>query len=804
MLKSLFSSWRTSRPLLLIAGVIATGMAVTVWTWHSLHVNEQEAARIRFEQNVSDTLRSLNEAMSHYERLLHAGSSLFASSGDVSRQQWHAFVESLRLEDLYPGAKGFGYAPLVQASDLPAHTAAIRAEGFPHYAVTSLGHQSALTPVLYLEPFIGQNLKAFGFDMYSEAVRREAMNKARDTGLPVLSGKVTLVQEDQNSQAGALMFQPVYRPGVEHFTQAQRRAALQGFVYLPFRMNELIMTVLDERVMDIALEIYDGETTAPNARLFEHLTAVLQKATDYTPVFVEQRTLQVGSHLWTLRLTALPAFETASSSSHPSNTLIAGTALTLLSSLFLASLFTTRTRAEALAASMSSAFRESEARIRSIVEGAAEGILVTDNTPELNVLSLNPATEHILRLSSATAIGQPLLRLLKPQDSLSVEARLAEIRSGSKKVVRFDIQSLNAHGRPIPLSVSITTTQQDEALRLIVMISDLTELHQAQRSALEASTLSETIFIHAPFCILATDPHGTITSLNPAGEQLLGYSRHELIGQQNATVFHDEAELNERAAQLSEKLGRPVSGNEALFVLARQNIVEEREWTYMRKDGSRIAVNLAINALREADGKVNGYIGIAYDITERKRNEDNIRHLALHDPLTGLPNRNLMIDRMAMSIERAKRNNDMIGVMVLDLDGFKDINDTLGHDVGDKVLKHIAQRLKQSVRQSDTVIRTGGDEFVILLGELRQVEDTANVANKVLKSVDTDLIIDSHRLKLSTSIGIALYPKHGRDLDTLIKSADMAMYEVKKRGKNSYQLALTASRPAAALQDRLL
>ena len=176
------------------------------------------------------------------------------------------------------------------------------------------------------------------------------------------------------------------------------------------------------------------------------------------------------------------------------------------------------------------------------------------------------------------------------------------------------------------------------------------------------------------------------------------------------------------------------------------------------------------------------------DITERKQMEATIRQLAYHDTLTGLPNRSLFNDRIKMALAQARRNKQKLAVLMLDLDKFKLVNDTLGHDVGDQLLKAVASRLNSLLRESDTIGRMGGDEFMILLSDINSQEDAIRVADKILQSFKLPFEFDRHKLHVTTSIGISVYPKNGKKASTLLKNADKAMYNSKASGRNNWQL----------------
>ena len=176
------------------------------------------------------------------------------------------------------------------------------------------------------------------------------------------------------------------------------------------------------------------------------------------------------------------------------------------------------------------------------------------------------------------------------------------------------------------------------------------------------------------------------------------------------------------------------------------------------------------------------------DITERKKYEEKIQQMAFHDSLTGLPNRKLFSDRLGIVLAQAKRNKKKVGIVMLDLDNFKDVNDTLGHDVGDTLLKAVAERLSVILRKSDTVARFGGDEFVLIFPDMEIIEEAIQVVQKIIDRFHKPFLIDTHQLVVTTSIGIAVYPNDGMDEEILMKNADIAMYQAKQAGRARYQL----------------
>ena len=277
--------------------------------------------------------------------------------------------------------------------------------------------------------------------------------------------------------------------------------------------------------------------------------------------------------------------------------------------------------------------------------------------------------------------------------------------------------------------------------------------------------------------VICTDINGNIDYLNHAAEKMTGWSRSEANGQPVEMVF------NIISATTREPACNPVDA----VLLTNKPSGIAADTMLVRRDGVEISIEDSTSPIHNWDGELTGVVIVFHDVSFSKAMATKMAHLAQHDFLTNLPNRVLLNDRIAQAITLANRHHTQFALLFLDLDNFKHINDSLGHATGDKLLQSVTQRLKDCVRESDTVSRQGGDEFVILLAENKNSNDAAVSAQKILDELKAAHHVGKHQLHISTSIGISVYPADGLDAETLLKNADTAMYFAKDKGRNNYQ-----------------
>lgn len=311
----------------------------------------------------------------------------------------------------------------------------------------------------------------------------------------------------------------------------------------------------------------------------------------------------------------------------------------------------------------------------------------------------------------------------------------------------------------------------DSAGKLISIIGtahDVTERRQMEeeraRMAMIVESSNDAIFS------IALD--GVITSWNRGAENIFCYSAGEIIGRQIYIIIPPD-----RYEERSRLLETILNGGQ----------VKDFETTRIKKDGSQIQVSITTSPILDAEGKISGNSVIARDVTERKKLEEIIKYQAYHDTLTGLPNRQLFMDFLSLELAQARRNENKLALMFLDLNGFKLVNDTFGHNGGDHLLQEVAQRLRDCIRESDTVARLGGDEFTVMMPDLTQTDDVGIVLKKILNVFETPFMLADVAVDTTTSIGVCMFPDDGDNSEELMKKADIAMYDAKGSGRNSYQ-----------------
>jgi diguanylate cyclase (GGDEF)-like protein/PAS domain S-box-containing protein len=407
--------------------------------------------------------------------------------------------------------------------------------------------------------------------------------------------------------------------------------------------------------------------------------------------------------------------------------------------------------------------KESELKYRVLTDSSLTGIFIHQNNKYVYV---NEQFARMHGYHPQELIGKNCMMLMHPEDKQKVRQHLKEVMLRECDSYRGEIRSLKKHGGTIWCQMIVTNIEYRKKPALMGNVIDLTERKNMETDlSLKAKMLDE-----ATDSILVHDEDRNIIYVNDVATKLCGYSMAEMMNMKMEKLIVPEQRW--------------------IFTSQLPDLFEQGRLTIqvdiINKDGYILTTEMHSRVIELKDKKM--VINIAHDITARQKAEEELLAMATHDLLTGLPNRGLLNDRMNMALASAERNKNEMAVMMLDLDRFKNVNDKLGHDVGDSLLKETAERLAGLLRRSDTIARLGGDEFFVLLPEIKSVDDASVIATKVVHAFRRPFVIGHHSIGITASVGVAVYPYDGTNSDTLTRNADKAMYAAKDKGKNTYEL----------------
>ena len=485
--------WRNSAalPLLLAALVFLATLIATYAFARSVERTARAELQATFNYRARDLSAAIVQRMAVYEEMLQATRGYLRGAVDVSRPAFGDYYGVLNLDRRFPGIEALGIATILDPAKLDAHVAALHAEGYPQYALKPGGVRATVTAITHIQPFGGRNLRAFGYDMFSEPVRRRAMEAARDGGGAAVTGKVVLVQEDGVAQqSGVLMYVPVYRAGAARATVAERRAAIVGWVYAPFRMDDLMRGVGGEHAGDLEVEIFDGLAPTADALLYRSAGA---RTGGTAPLFSSQSALDTAGRQWTLRIRSAPAFEAALARRPALAIAATGIGLGLLLALVVWLLATERRRALQLAGRMTLELRASRdridaerERIRLILQNAHDAFIGIG--PDGRITDWNVEACMLLGWHEDEALGREAWELLAaPVERDERRACMAQFaRSGACALLSgpTEIELPTRDGAAVPVELAITPLATAHGYGIAAFVRDIRprrELEQRER-----------------------------------------------------------------------------------------------------------------------------------------------------------------------------------------------------------------------------------------------------------------------------------------------------------------------------------
>ena len=618
---------RTVADYLIPLAILIAGGLLTWLTCSRMAILVEAERQVTFHA-ACDRLTSELERRFHVPVYgLRGAQGAILAGGARDAAEFRAYVAARDLDRAFPGILGFGFIRRCQRLDLDALVAEERADQGPAFTVRTSGTAADLYIITRIEP-LSRNRPAWGFDVGSESERRNAVERAVATGSPTITGIITLVQDGERTP-GFLILLPVYTPGLPLDSPEQRTAALHGLVYAPLIARDLLHGIESLSGGVVTCRVTDGPAaTAPTIYHTSTPAAIDPAHTSVREASIHGRDL--GMHLM-----GTPALYATSAPAGIRAIAVAGALLSLCMALCVHLLLVGQRRALGLAERMTTALSLAKERAEDLARESATFQAAIDRH---TIVSITDAQGRITAANDAfCAISGYERHELVGQDHQIVKSGVHERefwrRAWDELVAgrpwRADVCNRAKDGSLYWVDSLIVPFLDSDGRpeRFISIRTDISARKHSEAGQHAAIVLREAILTATHHAVIAVRIDGIISHFNPAAERMLGYGAHEMIGLHTPALFHDPAEMSARAAVLSAELGRTVElGLDVFVVLPRERGgADEREWTYVRKDGSRFPVLLSVTAIRDAEGVLQGYLGVALDISERRRQDERLR-----------------------------------------------------------------------------------------------------------------------------------------------------------------------------------
>lgn len=706
---------------------------------------------------------------------------LYNASSQVERDEFNIFARNLLQR--HPEIQALEWLPRVPFNELARFEAQLQAEGYVDFKVkenrgaepmASVTQRSEYFPILFVEP-MEPNIKIFGLDSYSNPLSREAKETARKQFKTTASQGIKLAQSD-NAVKGVLVSSPVFRRNQE--ASAENLIGFVSAVILPARLVELAVKEFNMQMMELSL--MDLSAPAGHSELLSRVKHPVATRNYQLKPWVHS--FRFADREWQLTVIPDPDYMVAYGSTLPWIALICGLFFSSLLSCFLLIISGRNAQVEALVDHRTTelaranleldaserAARASELTLRTLVDSQPEGVLLLSNHgmfQQVNRAGLDML--EVLQFEDLQAVPMQAFALSKYQHHL--EELIQRVFAGESGKLEYEIEGRKSTHRWLELHAVPLRNVEGNITALLGLMRDITQRKQSE----EHLKLATRVFNGAHEGIFITDAQGTIIDVNPTFCEITGYQRLEAIGK-NPNILQS----GKQSRKFYQEMWRS---------LQESKYWQGEIWN-RKKNGDLFAELLTISVLCDVDGQASYYVGMFSDITQSKQQQQMLELMAHFDPLTKLPNRLLFADRLAQAIAHTKREKCLLAICFLDLDGFKPINDQYGHETGDRILIAVADRIKNSIREEDSVSRHGGDEFTLLLGDLESVEQCEFTIQRIHSTITEPYLIDGQWLNIGVSSGITLFPLDNTDPDTLLRHADHAMYQAKVAGKNRHCL----------------
>ncbi|WP_245983048.1 bifunctional diguanylate cyclase/phosphodiesterase [Trinickia fusca] len=795
-------------------------------------------ASLRFDNDSRSVEQQIATRVRLYSDVLVTMRALFAEDSAVERDEFREFVKGLDLPNRYPGFQALSYGAYVRNADLPAFVAKqnrdpmLRAAGV-RFVIRPPGPRPDYNVVTYVEP-LQENLVSLGIDMSADLQRRHALEVSGASGQAISSGR-TLFANRGAQYVGIAMRLPVYRHGMPTGTTEERQRAYVGSVGAGIRIKDMMSGLLGaETLRVIKFRIYDAGnmrtpaiSPSPSTLLFDSIegppiagstaaktsgSAVVNAADDiqrHASVKPLQRvaTQLFAGRRWTIVFTAYPDDLVGSQGYLPDVALGTGLIISALLSGLTYALSSSRARAVKLADAITFDLRSSEMaraeaqRIAHLGDWRAD---LNANTTHLSGemarligwrRSVSPSVKvlvHTIDAADRHMLIEHVKHTLETHEPFELECRYRS-RRGRRGWMRVVGQAQGATGSRVLRGTALEITKQKSVERV-------RELEHA--FTLQLATAANEFDIFQQLVGSLTRgmdwDAGAFWPTQEGLKQLLcaAYCAHAVdLEPWLLSRVRGMSKQEDLSPEPTWRVGRHVAGLSTARWLAEAHIVTT--FSFPLRIGS-VVLGTAEFYSRERRHLEQHALAMARSITsqmshflQRRQAEDNLHFLATHDALTGLPNRLMFKEHLESSLVRADEDGTALNVLFIDLDRFKDINDSMGHNTGDQLLRAVAERLSDEVKDADMIARLGGDEFIVLVKQRNERGiNVLHTIDAIQGALAQPFVVNGMQMQVSASIGVSSFPGDGEDAQTLLKHADIAMYGAKQRGKNTYQMYL--------------
>jgi len=738
--------------------VLAVGLSLSVLTaWHSalwIETYEKQRFDAASDKIVFLAQRQVQATM----QTACSSAAFFKASPEASKESWKVFIDAHDLKKRFPSIELIGYAPVLPSEQRTQYEKKMRLEGVKDYTIFPSTPTAYLAPITYIEPLTPINAKALGFNAASEPMRLETMEKALQRGVGTLSPLVEFILDAHyEEKIGFIVFAPIFKNGAVLESLEQKRENLTGYIIAGIRAKSLFENLLGKPYEKIDYEIFDGTIMDKTSKLYDSAPELTNTRYEYV------RTVGFYGREWIFRFKSDEVLNMNWSRYAPYSELLFGILFSLVIGRWIHALQRTREEAYKIANEQTKRLAHSEAAVRTVFQAMHEGVMVQN--AQGVITECNLAAQEIFGMTKDEILGRvnndARWSAIKEDGSV-----LPTLERPSVKALRTGKAQENVIMGVVREGSSIVWVQanaeplfSDDFSHVESVVVTLSNITQFRKSKLK---LEEYIaIIDANVIISSTDLEGIITEVSEAFCAISGYSKEELMGKNHNIVRHSDMP-------------------DSLYAQMWETLKSGKTWVgemkNRHKNGTDYWVDATISPRFNDVGVMVGYTAIRQDITDKKR----IEELSITDRLTGLYNRLKLDEMLSLHVSMAHRHKTPFSVIMLDIDKFKSVNDTYGHQVGDTLLQEIASVLKTNIRLEDVLGRWGGEEFLILLPNMT-CEGALLLAEKLRLAIETYSF--STVGSRTSSFGVASYTQSD-NTKTIVGRADEALYRAKANGRN--------------------